>query len=138
VRGTIFDVLVDRNETQVFLHEGQVAVTNLNMPDQPILLFAGQMTKVLLQRPPDQPNTFRDGRNDGMFRPGRGDGPADNRRVADGAGPNFGRDGSQPGGNGRPGQGRGGFPPADGQRPDAGRNGPPPGGSGAPGPGKRP
>src|ERR1051326_633016 len=27
VRGTIFDVLVDRNETQVFLHEGPVAVT---------------------------------------------------------------------------------------------------------------
>ena len=140
VRGTIFDVLVDGNETRVFLHEGQVAVTNLNMPDQPILLFAGQMTKVLMQRPPDQPNTFRDGRNDGMFRPGRSDGPPpDNRRVADGGGPNFGRDGSQPGGSNRPAQGRGGFPPTDGQRPDAGRNGPPPpSGSNAPGPGKRP
>jgi len=119
VRGTIFDVLVDEKETRVFLHEGEVAVTNLALPNQPVILSAGQATKVLLQRPPDQPNSFKDGRNDGMFKPARNDGgPQDNRRIADGGSPGPGRDGSQPGGNSR------GGPANDGPRPDAGRGGP--------------
>lgn len=127
VRGTIFDVLVDGNETQVFLHEGQVAVTNLALPDQPVILSAGQATKILMQRPPNQPNSFKDGRNDGMFKPARNDGgPQDNRRIADGGGgrSDSGRDGSPAGGNSKAGS-----PSMDGPRPDSGRGGGPQSGS---------
>jgi hypothetical protein len=123
VRGTIFDVLVDEKETQVFLHEGQVAVTNLALPDRPVILSAGQATKVLLQRPPNQPNSFKDGRNDGMFKPARNDsGPQDNRRVADGSGrgPDSGRSGPAADGGSR----QRGNPPMDSPRPDPGRGGP--------------
>lgn len=67
VRGTIFDTLVDGNETQVFVHEGEVAVINLTLPEQPIFLFAGQMTRVLPQRLPSTPGTFKAGRNDKVF-----------------------------------------------------------------------
>src|SRR5207248_5912290 len=67
VRGTLFDVLVEEKETQVFLHEGEVAVTNLAFPNQPIILSAGQMTKVLLQHLPDLPIPFKIGSNDGTF-----------------------------------------------------------------------
>ena len=141
VRGTIFDVLVDDKETQVFLHEGQVAVTNLNLPDQPVLLSAGQATKIFMQRPPNQPDSFKAGRNDGTFKPARNDGgPQDNRRVADGGGR---PDSGSPGG--RTDDRRGGPPSMDGSRPDPGRGGPQPGGAGAAkpnaspgGPGKRP
>jgi len=121
VRGTIFDVLVDGNETQVFLHEGQVAVTNLALPDQPVILSAGQATKILMQRPPNPPNSFKDGRNDGMFKPARNDGgPQDNRRVADSSGPDSGRNGSAPDGGAR----QRGNPSMDSPRPDSGRGGP--------------
>ena len=58
VRGTIFEVVVKGDETQVFLHEGEVEVTNLTLPDQPVRLFAGQMTRVLGQRLPDLPGPF--------------------------------------------------------------------------------
>ncbi len=122
VRGTIFDVLVDGNETQVFLHEGQVVVTNLALPDRPVILSAGQATKILMQRPPNPPNSFKDGRNDGMFKPGRDDGgPQDNRRIADGGGkPDAGRNGAPAGGNAR-----GASPSVDGSRSDLGRGGGP-------------
>lgn len=144
VRGTIFDVLVDEKETQVFLHEGQVAVTNLALPDQPVILSAGQATKILMQRPPNPPNSFKDGRNDGMFKPGRDNGSSqDNRRIADGGGGRpdsgrdaagrdatgrdaAGRDGSTGSGNGRtgglpiggPDAGRGGGPQSGGPKPN--------------------
>ncbi|MDX2031540.1 MAG: FecR family protein [Blastocatellia bacterium] len=68
VRGTIFDVLVKDEQTEVFLHEGQVAVTNLSLPDQPVLLFPGQTTRIRPQAPPNRPGTFKPGRNDGDFR----------------------------------------------------------------------
>lgn len=68
VRGTIFDVLVKDNETEVFLHEGQVSVFNLALPNQPVLLAPGQTTRIVGERLPRNPNTFKPGRNDDSFR----------------------------------------------------------------------
>ncbi|HUE82135.1 MAG TPA: FecR family protein [Pyrinomonadaceae bacterium] len=68
VRGTIFDVLVKENETRVFVHEGQVAVSSLFAPNQEILLSAGQRTRVVTGKLPENPTTFRPGRNDDMFK----------------------------------------------------------------------
>lgn len=68
VRGTIFDVLVKDDETEVFLHEGQVSVFNLALPNQPILLAPGQTTRIIGERVPRNPNTFKPGRNDDSFR----------------------------------------------------------------------
>ena len=83
VRGTIFDVLVDGDDTEVYLHEGQVEVVNRRLPDQLMLLSPGQMTRVRPQRPPVSPMLFRSGRNDGMFKPRENPGaPPDNRRIA--------------------------------------------------------
>src|SRR5215510_6870171 len=59
VRGTIFDVLVKEDETQVFLHEGRVTVSNPTASDKAVSLFAGQMTQILWRRPPNTPNAFR-------------------------------------------------------------------------------
>jgi hypothetical protein len=138
VRGTIFDVLVDDDETQVFLHEGQVEVTNLTSPDKSVLLFAGQMTKVFLRRLPTAPGVFKSGRNDGTFKIRRNDrAPQDNRRVATGprpdsgrgATPDFGRGGSSPQGRASSDSGRGGSPSIGGTRPDFGRGIPTPNGS---------
>lgn len=129
VRGTIFDVVVNDSDTEVFLHEGQVAVTNLNLPNQPIILSAGQTTRVFLQRPPNPPGSFKPGRNDGNFRmsdAGRGGQP--NGRIADTSGRQPQTRGDSSGGTQRGDQGRGapstvpGRPPA----PDAGRGAPPP------------
>jgi hypothetical protein len=159
VRGTIFDVLVDDDETQVFLHEGQVEVTNLTAPNQPILLFAGQMTKVFLQRLPATPGSFKPGRNDGTFKTRRENkAPQDNRRVAtgdsrpssdrgaapanSGARPDFDRGGSSPQGRASSDSGRSGSPSSGGTRPDFGRGNPSPNGprpnSGPRADGKRP
>lgn len=68
VRGTIFDVLVKDDETEVFLHEGQVSVFNLALPNQPVLLAPGQTTRIVGERLPRNPNTFKPGRNDDSFR----------------------------------------------------------------------
>src|SRR5499426_3891934 len=70
VRGTVFDVLVEEDETQVFLHEGAVAVTSLTAPDKAVFLLAGQMTRVLMWRLPNAPILFKAGRNDGTFKVG--------------------------------------------------------------------
>lgn len=142
VRGTIFDVLVDDDETQVFLHEGQVEVTNLTSPNQPVLLFAGQMTKVFLQRLPTAPGVFKSGRNDGTFKTRRNDRASpDNRRVAigprpdsdrgaaqsnGGARPDFGRGGSSPQGRASSDSDHSGSPSIGGTRPDFGRGAPAP------------
>lgn len=74
VRGTIFDVLVNGDETQVFVHEGEVAVTNLILPERPVILVPGQTTKVFRQQAPANPGTFKPGRNDGSFQ--------ENKRIA--------------------------------------------------------
>ena len=84
VRGTIFDVLVENDETEVFLHEGEVAVTNLRLPDQTIFLSAGQTTRVLMLGPPRPPGVFKPGRNDGNFRMSdAGRVGKDNGKIAD-------------------------------------------------------
>ncbi|MBS1789945.1 MAG: FecR domain-containing protein [Acidobacteria bacterium] len=133
VRGTIFDVLVDDNETQVFLHEGEVAVTNLRLPNQPIILSAGQMTRIQMLGPPRPPGTFKPGRNDGNFRTAQtGRQGQDNGRIADSSrrgseGPN--RSGQRSDGNDRREPGRGTPPAIGGSQPEIGRGGPPPGGA---------
>jgi hypothetical protein len=128
VRGTIFDVLVEEDETQVFLHEGAVAVTSLTAPDKAVFLLAGQMTRVLMWRLPNAPILFKAGRNDGTFKVGivdRNDGaPRVNRRVAvNGPRPNFGRDGPGSNSGARPGVGRDGAIVIGGAKPDFGRGG---------------
>jgi FecR protein len=115
VRGTIFDVLVNGDETQVFLHEGEVAVTNLTFPDQPVILSAGQMTRVLMQRLPQPPGSFKIGRNDGTFKEGPGQGSFQKIGRADGGA--------------KPDAGRAGLPSGDGAKPDPGRGSPPSGGA---------
>ncbi len=68
VRGTLFDVFVDTNETQVFVHEGEVAVSSLLAPDETVLLKAGQATRVRRGQQPTPPTRFTPGRNDDLFR----------------------------------------------------------------------
>lgn len=108
VRGTIFDVIVKTHETQVFLHEGEVIVTNLNLPDQPVTLLAGQMTRVLQLRLPELPSPFGRGRNDGptqgigrVATQGRPD-SGQSRPDAIQTKPDFGRNGSPPNGGSKP------------------------------------
>jgi hypothetical protein len=69
VRGTLFDVLVTDMETQVFVHEGEVAVSNLVSPQAFVILSPGQRTRVQEARPPQSPSNFRPGRNNDTFKP---------------------------------------------------------------------
>jgi hypothetical protein len=121
VRGTIFDVLVDGDETQVFLHEGEVAVTNPSSPAQPVFLFAGQTTRISLDRLPTAPGTFKAGKNDGTFQ------FQIDRRVAGDQRPNNQSGLRSPGGRNNPDFGRGNNngPSMGGRRPDFGRQGSP-------------
>jgi len=137
VRGTIFDVLVEDNETEVFLHEGEVAVTNLRLPDQPVFLSAGQTTRVLMLGPPRLPGVFKPGRNDGNFRTSQMGRPGqDNGRIADTSGRSSDRREQRPNNSDRRENGRAGAPPQSAPPSDTGRSGPPPN---APRPGgKRP
>ncbi len=127
VRGTIFDVMVNDNDTEIFLHEGEVAVTNLQLPNQPVILTAGQTTRVFLQRPPNPPGTFKPGRNDGNFKTRESNGsPADNRRVASGNNrSDSGRSGNRNENSSRPDFGRSGNPADRGSQPDYGKSVPP-------------
>ena len=129
VRGTTFDLLVEEEETKIYLHEGEVTVTNLRTPDQPVLLVAGQMTQVLMQRLPKPPASFKVGQNDRTFKiERRGSGlkvrrgeeiwPG-HRRVAGGLPRPAG-----PGGPGGPGAGRSSSISDGRARPDPGRGGP--------------
>lgn len=132
VRGTIFDVLVNNNDTEVFLHEGEVAVTNLNLPTQPVFLTAGQTTRVFTQRPPNPPGSFKPGRNDGNFRTAQSGRPGqDNGRIADTSGRGSNRGNDRAGNGDRQTPGRSGQPPTAGLPPDLRRGGsqPPTGGS---------
>jgi hypothetical protein len=133
VRGTIFDVLVENEQTDVFLHEGEVSVTNLRLPNQPILLSAGQTTRVMMQSPPNPPGNFKPGRNDGNFRMSEaGRNGQNNGRIADTSGRNSDQNGN------RPGERRGGAPSTGGPS-NSGRNVPPPTAGGSrPTPGKPP
>jgi hypothetical protein len=69
VRGTLFDLLVTEKETQVFVHEGRVAVSNPTTPDVFVLLSPEQRTRVQRAAPPESPTPFHPGRNDDSFRP---------------------------------------------------------------------
>jgi hypothetical protein len=77
VRGTLFDVIVKSNETEVFVHEGVVAVNGFNELGE-VLLSAGQMTRVKRDQSPVAPSSFRPGRNDDSFRR-----PVATRELAD-------------------------------------------------------
>ena len=68
VRGTLFDVIVTTNDTEVFVHDGEVAVSSLQAPEQMVLLSAGQMTRVRRGQAPTPPVPFKPGRNDDSFR----------------------------------------------------------------------
>jgi hypothetical protein len=68
VRGTLFDVIVEGGETDVFVHEGEVAVSNIARPDATVTILPGQRTRVFHTQPPETPTRFQPGRNDGTFR----------------------------------------------------------------------
>lgn len=122
VRGTIFDILADEDDTEVFLHEGQVEVFNQRLLNQPLLLNAGQMTRVGLQRMPSAPATFKVGRNDKLFQMIRSNNATGNTRIAERG--NTGR-GNPGGAAGNPGVGGPGSGGSEGNRPQAGRSGAP-------------
>jgi hypothetical protein len=130
VRGTLFDVFVTAKETEVFVHEGEVAVSNLAAPDAMVILSPGLRTRVEQALPPEPPTRFQLDRNNDRFNPrpsdrrpnggaseGREARDADRRRredeerrrqpdqpPRDAGNPDQSRPGSQPGG--QPGGGR--------------------------------
>jgi hypothetical protein len=69
VRGTLFDVFVKSNETEVFVHEGSVVVSGLELPEQAVNLSARQRTRVRRNQAPTPPSSFQPERNDDSFRP---------------------------------------------------------------------
>jgi hypothetical protein len=74
VRGTLFDVIVSGGETEVFVHEGEVAVSNIALPEVTVTLLPGQRTRVFHTQPPETPSRFQPGRNDRTFRRSQTDG----------------------------------------------------------------
>ncbi len=67
VRGTIFDVFVKGDKTEVFVTEGEVSVTNLLTPVWEVTLQPGQFTRVEREMPPQNPAPFNRKRNDDFF-----------------------------------------------------------------------
>lgn len=60
VRGTTFSVFVDDTDaTLVAVDEGEVAVTNVQLPGQEVILRSGQRTWVRRGEPPQQAQAFR-------------------------------------------------------------------------------
>jgi len=109
VRGTLFDVFVTEKETQVFVHEGEVAVSSLAMPQAPVILSPGERTRVQSSQPPEPPSRFQPGRNNDTFNPRPNDGgpngvPPGDRNMS---GTPPGQPGNQPGNA----PDRGGSPP---------------------------
>jgi len=124
VRGTLFDVLVTSKETQVYVHEGEVAVSSLIAPEAPVILSPGQRTRVQQAQPPESPSHFQPGRNDDTFKPH----PTDTGPNAHNKGPNdafpdeHGANGPAPGAHGNPpNQGAPPPPPPGGQSGGSGR-----------------
>jgi len=68
VRGTLFDVIVTEKETEVFVHEGEVAVANFARPEATVILLPGQRTRVQQTQPPESPSRFEPGRNNDKFK----------------------------------------------------------------------
>lgn len=122
VRGTLFDVLVSEKETQVFVHEGQVAVSSPNAPNSPVLLEPGQRTRVPMSESPEAPTGFQPGRNNDSFAPRMQPDRESNGGSPVGGGPNNG--GGQNGGQNPPrnGPGNSNNPPPS--QPPPGGNGP--------------
>ncbi|PYS94304.1 MAG: hypothetical protein DMF64_01560 [Acidobacteria bacterium] len=116
VRGTLFDVFVTQTETQVFVHEGEVAVSSLVALEAPVILSPGQRTRVLQTQSPETPSPFQPGRNDDTFKPHPPDqgpyGAAPGERGANGHGM------GQPGNGPNP-----GTPPPPTGPPPPGQNG---------------
>ncbi|HVG35046.1 MAG TPA: FecR family protein [Pyrinomonadaceae bacterium] len=83
VRGTLFDVLVTEKETQVFVHEGEVAVSNVARPEVLVVLSPGQRTRVQQSQPPESPSRFEPGRNNNEFERDRRDKDDEARRERD-------------------------------------------------------
>ncbi len=89
VRGTTFDVFVQKDETRVFVLEGAVSVSRIDLPDIEVILTPGQFTRVRENQPPESPAPFKPGKNEDFFsslprgaqqrgvfdNPGRGDFP---------------------------------------------------------------
>jgi hypothetical protein len=67
VRGTIFDVFVKKEETKVFVVEGEVSVALLAVPDIEVILTPGQFTRVRENEPPQTPAPFKLKQNDDVF-----------------------------------------------------------------------
>src|SRR5207253_2390830 len=61
VRGTLFDVFATEKDTQVFVHEGEVAVSNLLVPERTVICSPGQRTRVQQAQPPEAPSHFQPG-----------------------------------------------------------------------------
>ena len=89
VRGTLFDVLVSSKETQVFVYEGEVGVSNLLSPDVFIILSPGQKTRVQQTGQPEPASRFDASRTNNNFSP-----PDRNRNG--GGGPQGERDSNGP------------------------------------------
>lgn len=70
VRGTLFDVIVKEKQTQVFVHEGEVAVSNLLKLEGMVILTRGQKTRVRGDQAPETPANFKPGQNNDIFLPG--------------------------------------------------------------------
>jgi hypothetical protein len=68
VRGTLFDVIVTEKETEVFVHEGEVVVSNFVRPEVTVILSPGQSTRVEQTQPPEPPSRFEPGRNNDSFK----------------------------------------------------------------------
>jgi hypothetical protein len=71
VRGTVFDIFVKKESTEVYLLEGEVVVANTFIQDIMVLLKAGQMTRVSRDSAPTTPKTFKLDRNNEQFAPPR-------------------------------------------------------------------
>ena len=68
VRGTVFDVFVKGDKTEVFVTEGEVSVTNFLTRSREVFLLPGQFTRVEKDLPPQEPSTFRQEQNDNFFK----------------------------------------------------------------------
>lgn len=71
VRGTIFDVFVKGDKTEVFVKEGEVSVSNLFIPAQEVVLIPGQFTRVERETAPQPPTQFKPERNEEFFTPNK-------------------------------------------------------------------
>lgn len=68
VRGTVFDVFVNGDKTEVYVNEGEVSVTNIALARE-VILLPGNFTRVERGAPPRPPADFRPQQNDKFFEP---------------------------------------------------------------------